>query len=72
MGPETRIICYDDAFPSGEHKRQYNSPGLSELCITVTDLEYGVTPLLVRHKIEIIEHDKPKLQLINNSYNYIL
>ena len=66
MGPETRIIFHEDAVPSGEHERRYNSPGLSELCIAAIDLEYGVPLLIVRHKIEMMEDGKPKLQLINN------
>ena len=66
MVPETRIIFHEDADPSGEHERRYNSPGLSELCIAATDLDYGVPPLIVRHKTEIMENGKPKLQLINN------
>ena len=66
LGPDTRIIFHEDAFPSGEHERRYNNPGLSELCIAATDLEYGVPPLIVRHKTEFMENGKPKLQLINN------
>ena len=66
MGPETRIIFHDDAVSSGEHERRYNSPGLSELCMPTTDLEYGVPPLIVRYKTEIMENGTPKLQLINN------
>ena len=66
LGPETRIIFHDDAVPSGEHVRRYNSPGLTELCIAATDLEYGIPPLIVRHRTEFLENGKPKLQLINN------
>ena len=69
LGPETRIIFHEDVVPSGEHERRYNSPGLSEPCIAATDLDYGVPPLIVRHKTEIMENDKPKLQLINNGFS---
>ena len=66
MGSETRIIFHDDAVPSGEHDRRYSIPGLSELCIAATDLEYGVLSLIVRHTSEIMENGKLKLRIINN------
>ena len=66
LGPETRITFHKEAVPSVENERRYNSPELSELCIFDTDLEHRVPPLIVRHKTEIMENGKPKLQQFNN------
>ena len=49
LGPETKIIFHDNAVPSGEHERRYNTPILSELCIATTNLEYGYPPIVVRY-----------------------
>ena len=69
LGPDTRIIFHDDAVPSRENERRYNSPGLTELRIVTADLEYGIPSLIVRHKTEMMEDGRPKLQLINNGSN---
>ena len=67
LGPETRIIFHDNAVPSGEHERRYNTPNLSELCIAASNLEYGYPPIVVRHRPVLMDNGNPNLQIINNN-----
>ena len=60
LGPETHIIFHDNAVPSGEHRRRYNTPNLSELCIAATNLEYGYPPIVVRHQPVLLNDGCPR------------
>ena len=64
LGPETKIIFHDNAVPSGEHERRYNTPNLSELCIAATNLDYGYPPIVVRHQPVLMNDGRPRLEMI--------
>ena len=71
LGPETHIIFHDNAVPSGEHRRRYNTPNLSELCIAATNLEYGYPPIVVRHRPVLLNDGRPRFEMIpDNSSIY--